>query len=889
MRPRCFCLLVVALVLPGGGRVQAAAPPASSIRLDALGDPLPGRAIARLGTSRFRLGMVRQTVALSPDGKTLAVLGAERDQVLLLDASSGRERRRLDVAASDGLAFLPGGNELICSDSGTITFWDLHAGKKARQLTIKAAGREITAVSADGRLLAAGARTFGRKAPLGVYDILSGRLLASLEPATSQGSAALSPDGRWLATWMAGAEPGGRGRFGGIDGGGPGGGGPRGRPPRGGSAREETTRGSQTVLFWDPVSAKELKKIDAGSGESVATVTFAPDGRTIAVATTSGSLKLWDLPAGKRLRSWRGVLRSSLTRESILSFSPDGKLLVLGARGGDPPLVWDISSGRRLRLPRAPECRLGGVGFPGGGRIIAFGLQSQAVVVWDLLSGKPISSDTGHSSPIIALTFRDGGRRLCTTAADGSLIDWDLAGKELRRQGPPSLRPTGPGFGRRPPISRSATAEGLFSPGGTYLARNDRFSGISVSDVRSGQEVLSLSAGSRSVSSLLAFSRDGAVLATTSGSSRKPGVLLYRMDSGEELASQDTETAPTALAFDPSGQRLAIALSPTEDGVAEKPGEVRVWRTDSKTDDPGFMPFALPPALGSASWLLFSPDGRYLLVAHSRGVFHLLDARGGRPVDFLDVNGALTTIPAFSPDGRSLAIAASLSEGAGHTVSLWEMASGRKRWSASVSAAVTALAFAPSGKVLATGHRDSSGMLWDVSGQIIASKTRGAGAQKWWTALLGDAESAFEAQHALACRGNAGVAAIRKRLQRVAGNPLDDDTLTRLVKELDAEEFTVRRRAFEALAMEGRSAEPHLRKVLQGKPTPEVRRRVRELLARLGRPAVSGEQLRGLRALEVLEWIGTAEAHKLVEELSRGRANAPLTREAIATLGRMGK
>src|SRR5262245_39747632 len=125
MRLLGCCLLLVGL---GAGIGPAAAPPPPQ-RRDGLGDPLPARALARLGTSRFRLGApVRQTVALATDGRTLAVPGPGRRQVTLLDAVTGREVRRLAAGAGDGLAFLANGKELVCIDSGAVTFWDHRQG-----------------------------------------------------------------------------------------------------------------------------------------------------------------------------------------------------------------------------------------------------------------------------------------------------------------------------------------------------------------------------------------------------------------------------------------------------------------------------------------------------------------------------------------------------------------------------------------------------------------------------------------------------------------------------------------------------------------------------------------------------------------------------------------
>jgi hypothetical protein len=88
------------------------------------------------------------------------------------------------------------------------------------------------------------------------------------------------------------------------------------------------------------------------------------------------------------------------------------------------------------------------------------------------------------------------------------------------------------------------------------------------------------------------------------------------------------------------------------------------------------------------------------------------------------------------------------------------------------------------------------------------------------------------------------------------------------------------------LKMLGSAAEPTLRQVLKGRPTPEVLRRVEQLLERLKAPS---ESLRPFRAVEVLEHIGSTEARQVLEALSQGAAEARLTQEAKASLERLAK
>jgi RNA polymerase sigma factor (sigma-70 family) len=111
--------LGVALLPPAGQKAVWEKPAPRSIPVgvragnDRYGDPLPPRALARLGTVRFRHGDQVNQIALSPDGKSL--VSASRDKtVRVWDLATGREVRRFGPAARDALsvAFSPGGTLL---------------------------------------------------------------------------------------------------------------------------------------------------------------------------------------------------------------------------------------------------------------------------------------------------------------------------------------------------------------------------------------------------------------------------------------------------------------------------------------------------------------------------------------------------------------------------------------------------------------------------------------------------------------------------------------------------------------------------------------------------------------------------------------------------------
>jgi len=117
----------------------------------------------------------------------------------------------------------------------------------------------------------------------------------------------------------------------------------------------------------------------------------------------------------------------------------------------------------------------------------------------------------------------------------------------------------------------------------------------------------------------------------------------------------------------------------------------------------------------------------------------------------------------------------------------------------------------------------------------------------------------------------------------------DPKRLARLLADLDSQEFTAREKATRELGELGEVAEPALRQALDKQPSLETRQRVERLLKEMEGPVTSLSRLQVLRAVEVLEQAGTAEARAALKVLADGAAAARLTQEARAALGRLEK
>jgi hypothetical protein len=117
---------------------------------------------------------------------------------------------------------------------------------------------------------------------------------------------------------------------------------------------------------------------------------------------------------------------------------------------------------------------------------------------------------------------------------------------------------------------------------------------------------------------------------------------------------------------------------------------------------------------------------------------------------------------------------------------------------------------------------------------------------------------------------------------------LDPKHMSRLVADLDNTRFAVRTAASRALEHLGTQAEAALKDALRGRLSPEARRQIEALVAKLTAIVNDPELLRAIRAVLVLERIATPEARRLLKQLAEGAPDTRLTQEAKRALDRLG-
>jgi hypothetical protein len=190
---------------------------------------------------------------------------------------------------------------------------------------------------------------------------------------------------------------------------------------------------------------------------------------------------------------------------------------------------------------------------------------------------------------------------------------------------------------------------------------------------------------------------------------------------------------------------------------------------------------------------------------------------------------------------------------------------------------ITALAFSPDGKALASGGWDTTVLLWDVGRARLEFL--------WAEWLAGEADAGSAARRLAADPGKA-VPPIKECLARAAAA---EQRVGRLFPALDDDSFEARERATKELGELGPEAVYALRLALEGDASPEARARAGRVLEQIGRRHGDASRFSPQRlqvALSLLEQIDAPAAGKALEELASGDAEATVTRAAKAALER---
>jgi RNA polymerase sigma factor (sigma-70 family) len=419
----------------GDNRLRVWRVPTGERQLDLPGDFTPGQ---------------YTSVGFSPSGKVLAAVGG--DSVSLLEADTGKELRRIARGTNFSLgnppaAFSPDGKILALADPWTITLWDMATGAKLGP-ALDGHDRVVERVMflPDGKTLASTAGD-------GVYywHVHTGRRVGHFTRSPNDYSQrALSPDGKTLAV-----------------------------------------AGEGEIELWDTATGKQVGALKGLPKYSLNTLTFTPDGKTLAAMVGDETVRIWDARTARQVRQFtRPTTPVTPWPGQSLAFSPDGRTLAVGSSDKDTMVrLLEVATARGVRQAFKLPGATGQIAFSADGKVLAAATegpgrfdQGRTILVWELRTGralcrlKGVSSyfalspdgkslvtvgDTprlwevatgkergrlrGHADTVWAAAFSPDGRWLATGSQDTTVLIWDVS--SLNREPPGS--PVTPGGGVR--------------------------------------------------------------------------------------------------------------------------------------------------------------------------------------------------------------------------------------------------------------------------------------------------------------------------------------------------------------------------------------------------------------------------------------------------------
>ncbi|YAF96148.1 MAG: WD40 repeat domain-containing protein [Nodularia sp. CChRGM 3473] len=411
----------------------------------------------------------------------------------------------------------------------------------------------------------------------------------------------------------------------------------------------------------------ERNRLD-GHESSVKSVSFSPDGKTLASGSHDNTIKLWDVETGTEILTLKG--QSSV---KSVSFSPDGKTLASGSHDNTIKL-WDVETGTEILTLKGHEFWVYSVSFSPDGKTLASGSHDNTIKLWDVETGTEILTLKGQSS-VHSVSFSPDGKTLASGSHDNTIKLWNVeTGTEIR-----TLK--GQSWGYR--VS--------FSPDSKTLASGSLGNTIKLWNVETGTEILTLKGHESSVHSV-SFSPDGKTLASGSLDNT---IKLWNVETGTEIRTLKGQSSVYSVSFSPDSKTLA---SGSLDNT------IKLWNVETGTE--------IRTLKGHESLVLsvsFSPDGKTLASGSHDNTIKLWNVETGTEILTLKGHESLVLSVSFSPDGKTLA-----SGSHDNTIKLWNVETGTEIRTLKGQSSVYSVSFSPDSKTLASGSLDKTIKLWEV-------------------------------------------------------------------------------------------------------------------------------------------------------------------------------
>ena len=323
------------------------------------------------------------SMAFSPDESMLACSNFH-GQVSLWDVATGRHLHTLEGHQSwvHTVAFHPHGQFLASGGNDhVVRIWNLTDMQASQVLKGHTARLWSLAFSPNGELLVSGADDES----IHVWDFNTGNLLRVI-PHCAKGlkSVAFHPNGQWIV-----------------------------------SCCEQDSY----LRLWD-VHTGELVDSLPSRSNGPTSVGFNATGSLLVCGGRDGSVELWQVAEGQRPQYLRRLMGH---HHSISVIALSGSDLLATLSYGEDIKLWNVASGKLLRVIKGYSRLIGANAFSPDGRLLLLGDSGGMLRAWDRINHCYLSTVQGHTGPVWWILFSPDGRTFATVGDDRLVRLWDAA------------------------------------------------------------------------------------------------------------------------------------------------------------------------------------------------------------------------------------------------------------------------------------------------------------------------------------------------------------------------------------------------------------------------------------------------------------------------------
>lgn len=362
------------------------------------------------------------------------------------------------------------------------------------------------------------------------------------------------------------------------------------------------------IWFYDPQTGTELDLLRYTNGISPFAFAYSPDGKTIASAGTNEMIvitgtrevrlpsiagymvQMRDVTTGEE----RTTVSTQTQKVASIVYAPDGKTVATARKRDNTVYFWDAATGKaKGTLERVGRGSVQSFVYTPDGKTIATagGWTGNVVQLWNAQTGAHKMTLTGHTKQVNSVAYSPDGNMIASGSNDGTVRLWDATTGKHK----PILNHTN-WFHFLFQWLNTPVHSVAYSPDGNTVVAGGMDSEVRLWDTQT-PKLKTILAGHTSTVDAVVYSADGKTIATA-GDWTGNTVRLWDAVTGETKAVLTGYTHINAVAYSPDGKTIAT-------GGRYRKNSLQLWDTRTMELTTTFTEHTD----GTLSSIVYSPDG----------------------------------------------------------------------------------------------------------------------------------------------------------------------------------------------------------------------------------------------------------------------------------------